>query len=148
MMGIRWACKTAWLLIMVLLCVLGTSCSSADENSHEEHGTDVESVQPAPSVTALVVPEEYLPGEERFQSFCSGCHGGQGVGTDHGPPLVHKIYEPSHHADFAFFRAAAQGVRAHHWKFGNMPKIEDATESDVQEIVKYVRWLQREAGIY
>ncbi len=40
------------------------------------------------------------------------------------PRLVHKIYEPNHHADFAFQRAAAQGVKAHHWKFGNMPKIE------------------------
>jgi hypothetical protein len=28
-----------------------------------------------------------------------------------------------------------------------MPKIEGATSADVDEIVKYVRWLQRQAGI-
>ena len=55
-------------------------------------------------------------------------------GTQQGPPLVHKIYEPSHHADFAFQRAAAQGVRAHHWKFGNMPKIESVTPDDVTHL--------------
>ncbi len=71
-----------------------------------------------------------------------------GRGTNMGPPLVHKIYEPSHHADFAFMRAAMQGVRAHHWKFGNMPKISDATPDDVTQIIPYVRWLQRQAGIY
>ncbi len=144
----RFASKKMGWLIVVLLWVLGTSCSSAEESSHQEHGTGTQRAQPAVSMAPLEVPEEFHSGAERFQGFCSRCHGAQGVGTDHGPPLVHKIYEPSHHADFAFYRAAAQGVRAHHWKFGNMPKIADASESDVQEIVKYVRWLQREAGIY
>ena len=63
-----------------------------------------------------------------------------------GPPLVHKIYEPSHHADFAFMRAAMQGVRAHHWKFGNMPKISEATSDDVTKIIPYVRWLATAGG--
>jgi hypothetical protein len=39
------------------------------------------------------------------------------------------------------------GVTAHHWQFGNMPKIESVTPGDVDQIVKYVRWLQRQAGI-
>jgi len=63
------------------------------------------------------------------------------------PPLVHKIYEPSHHADGSFFLAVRQGVRAHHWPFGNMPPIEDLTERDVGRIVAYVRTLQRANGI-
>ncbi|MFM7841547.1 MAG: cytochrome c, partial [Nitrospira sp.] len=68
--------------------------------------------------------------------------------TQQGPPFVHKIYEPNHHGDAAFQRAAALGVRAHHWQFGNMPKISSVTPADVDEIIKYVRWLQRQAGIY
>ena len=39
-------------------------------------------------------------------------------------------------------------MRAHHWEFGNMPKIEGVTPADVEQIIRYVRWLQREAGIY
>lgn len=93
-------------------------------------------------------PMELRVGEEKFNKFCSPCHGDRAKGTDHGPPLVHKIYEPNHHGDFAFQRAAAQGVRAHHWHFGNMPKIEGVTPDEVTEIIRYVRWLQRQAGIY
>ena len=93
------------------------------------------------------LPAELQAGETKFKANCAGCHGEQGIGTIQGPPLVHKIYEPNHHGDAAFQRAAANGVRAHHWNFGNMPKIESVTTQDVDQITKYVRWLQRQAGI-
>lgn len=93
-------------------------------------------------------PAEMQVGETKFTANCAACHGVRGVGTKQGPPLVHKIYEPNHHADMAFQRAAENGVRAHHWEFGNMPKIEGVTPGDVEQITRYVRWLQREAGIY
>jgi len=135
--------------VVLLVWLIGTSCSSADESSHQEQHPASNRMPSSGSATprTLEVPSEFQGGAHRFQKFCSRCHGEQGTGTDHGPPLVHKIYEPSHHGDFAFFRAAAQGVRAHHWKFGDMPNIPEASESDVQEIVYYVRWLQRQAGI-
>ena len=94
------------------------------------------------------VPAEFQSGEAKFNAHCSMCHGQRAAGTDHGPPLVHKIYEPNHHGDPAFQVAAANGVRAHHWEFGNMPKIEGVTSEDVEQIVKYIRWLQKQAGIY
>lgn len=93
------------------------------------------------------VPAEVQPGAAKFNALCARCHGAEGTGTQHGPPLVHKIYEPGHHGDAAFHRAAVNGVRAHHWQFGDMPKIEEAKPEDVDQIVKYVRWLQRQAGI-
>jgi mono/diheme cytochrome c family protein len=93
------------------------------------------------------VPAEFQTGEATFNANCSLCHGKQAAGTDHGPPLVHKVYEPNHHGDEAFQRAAANGVKAHHWEFGNMPKIDAVKPDDVDKIVKYVRWLQRQAGI-
>lgn len=93
------------------------------------------------------VPTEFSKGEAKFKANCARCHGERGVGTTQGPPLVHKIYEPNHHGDPAFQRAAASGVRAHHWQFGDMPRIEGVTSDDVEQIVKYVRWLQRQAGI-
>jgi mono/diheme cytochrome c family protein len=103
---------------------------------------------PKPAVgSSGAVPAEFQAGETTFNANCSACHGKQAAGTDHGPPLVHKIYEPNHHGDPAFQRAAADGVKAHHWEFGNMPKITAVTPADVDQIVKYVRWLQRQAGI-
>ncbi len=93
------------------------------------------------------VPAELQKGEAAFKANCARCHGERGVGTSQGPPLVHKIYEPNHHGDAAFQRAAANGVRAHHWQFGDMPKIDGATPDDVDQIITYVRWLQRQAGI-
>src|SRR5215813_15426128 len=103
---------------------------------------------PSTPAASHAVPAEFQVGEAKFNANCLPCHGKQAAGTDHGPPLVHKIYEPNHHGDPAFQMAAANGVRAHHWNFGNMPKIETVTPGDVDEIVKYVRWLQRQAGIF
>jgi mono/diheme cytochrome c family protein len=103
--------------------------------------------QPKSAVGAGAVPPEFQAGEAKFNAHCSACHGPQATGTQQGPPLVHKIYEPNHHGDAAFLRAAEFGVRAHHWEFGNMPKIEAVSPADVEEIIRYVRWLQRQAGI-
>lgn len=119
-------------------------CSESGTGAQEHRGN----VSTPVVDTTMKVPDDLQQGNEKFHSFCAPCHGPQGVGTDHGPPLVHKIYEPSHHADMAFQRAAAQGVRAHHWKFGNMPKIDGVTPEDVTEIIGYVRWLQKQAGIF
>jgi mono/diheme cytochrome c family protein len=92
-------------------------------------------------------PAQYRTGEAKFKANCARCHGEGAAGTAQGPPLVHKIYEPNHHGDAAFLRAALNGVRAHHWRFGDMPRVEGVTPEDVAQIVQYVRWLQREAGI-
>jgi len=104
--------------------------------------------QSTPAAGSAGLPAELQAGEAKFNANCSVCHGKQAAGTSQGPPLVHKIYEPNHHGDPAFQRAAASGVRAHHWEFGNMPKIDGVTPSDVDQIIQYVRWLQKQAGIF
>lgn len=100
----------------------------------------------------VILPETLSPnaqsGKRGFEAKCAACHGVNAAGQDGvAPPLVHKIYEPSHHSDEAFQRAAQSGVRAHHWKFGNMPPVPGLTRGDVQYIARYVRELQRENGI-
>ena len=93
------------------------------------------------------VPAELGGGERRYDESCSGCHGPLGTGTEAGPPLVHRIYEPSHHSDAAFRLAVTRGVRAHHWTFGNMPPLPALDSAGIAEVTAYVRWLQRHAGI-
>ncbi|WP_068117889.1 c-type cytochrome [Tropicimonas marinistellae] len=87
-------------------------------------------------------------GKTGFDAKCAACHGENAAGQNGvAPPLVHKIYEPSHHGDVSFQLAAKNGVRAHHWKFGNMPPVDDITDGEVAYITLYVRELQRENGI-
>ena len=87
-------------------------------------------------------------GEVIFNKYCVQCHGAKGAGTNKGPPLVHPIYHPNHHADITFYFAAERGVRAHHWGFGDMPRVEGVKKEDVAMIISYVRQLQKEAGIF
>ena len=87
-------------------------------------------------------------GQLGFEAKCAACHGVNAAGQDGvAPPLVHIIYEPSHHGDEAFQRAAAMGVRGHHWPFGDMPPVEGVTRADVTMIIAYLRELQRANGI-
>lgn len=101
----------------------------------------------AVNVTAEFSEQEQV-GKRAFDAVCAECHGTNAQGREGvAPPLVHKIYEPGHHGDMAFVLAAQNGVRAHHWRFGNMPAVEGVTKADVLSIVAYVRALQRENGI-
>ena len=94
------------------------------------------------------MPAELEGGRERFEASCAACHGQAALGTAQGPPLVHPYYEPRHHADAAFRMAASRGVRSHHWSFGDMPPVPGLQPGDVDTILAYVRWLQREAGLH
>ena len=112
--------------------------------------------EPAPSadsgpMVAVTVPKQLsdaaTQGRALFEDNCLACHGANAAGSDSGPPLVHRIYEPNHHADMAFLLAAKRGVRGHHWDFGDMPPVENITDEQVAAIVVYVRELQRANGI-
>lgn len=98
----------------------------------------------------IVIPSfsaEARAGEVAFLKNCAACHGKNAAGTDNGPPLVHDIYNPGHHADAAFYLAAQRGVPSHHWRFGNMPPLPDVTRSEIASIITYVRELQVANGI-
>lgn len=87
-------------------------------------------------------------GERAYDAICADCHGEDATGRmNMGPPLVHKIYEPSHHGDMSFVMAVQRGVKAHHWPFGDMPPQPGLTNADVGAIIAYVRELQRANGI-
>lgn len=93
------------------------------------------------------VPAEHADGARLFHTHCSACHGPAASGSDQGPPLVHPTYLPRHHADIAFRLAITNGVRAHHWRFGDMPPVPGLDDHDIAAITAYIRWLQHAAGI-
>jgi mono/diheme cytochrome c family protein len=99
-------------------------------------------------VAGPATPAELSTGEALFKADCAACHGQEAMGTDHGPPLVHPIYQPDHHSDASFYLAIRNGARSHHWMFGNMPPVQGVTDEDATRIVAYIRWLQHTAGIF
>lgn len=98
--------------------------------------------------SAAVVEPDEDNGAALFAASCALCHGERGVGTQTGPPLVHRTYEPGHHSDDSFRNAMKNGVASHHWNFGNMPARPELSDGDIEDIIAYVRAIQREAGIY
>ena len=93
------------------------------------------------------VPDTHLAGVKLFTQNCAQCHGEWAGGTDSGPPLIHGFYRPSHHSDFAFYKAAKDGVRAHHWNFGDMQPVASVTRADMDKIIPFIRWWQSQNGI-
>ncbi len=104
-----------------------------------------------PAMASVIVPELSVAekaGEEKYNANCAACHGVNGAGQEGvAPPFMHRIYAPNHHADGAFFAAVQNGVRAHHWTFGDMPAMPGVSQRDVAEIVTYIRALQRANNI-
>ena len=118
-------------------------------------GPAEEAAQAAPVEGNAIVAIQMPPingnaaiGQRIFENACASCHGTNAVGNEgSGPPLIHVIYEPSHHADESFQRAVATGVRSHHWRFGDMPPVEGLTRGDVSMVIAYIREIQRANGI-
>ena len=137
--------------IGILLCLLTFAAASFFVFSKNTITTEIELLVGEPTESILVpdqISEMALLGKNIFELKCQSCHGINAAGRHEiGPPLVHKIYEPSHHSDQSFYRAVAWGVKSHHWTFGNMAAVEGLTKGDVKAIISYVRELQKENGI-
>lgn len=130
-----------YLVTLVILIGLGKVVWDMNADSGSDQTAKPELIIPQLSAVEIA-------GKVIFETNCASCHGVNAVGVEAaGPPLIHKIYEPSHHADFAFFAAVKNGVRPHHWRFGMMPKQPQVSEADVQKIISYIRKLQRANGI-
>ena len=99
------------------------------------------------SVTVPTLSAVAEVGRAAFGQRCAACHGAHAGGTDKGPPLVHTIYRPGHHADDSIVKAIRRGTRAHHWRFGDMPPQPAVSEVEIRPIIAYVRELQRANGV-
>ncbi|WP_167647382.1 c-type cytochrome [Mameliella alba] len=125
---------------------------NAAPQGHSMTPPDTSEIAEGAPLVKVSVPETLSAnarlGKSIFDAACATCHGANAAGQNGvAPPLVHKIYEPNHHSDMAFVIAAQNGVRSHHWSFGNMPKVGGVTQGDVKMVVAYVRELQRANGI-
>ena len=142
---------------LAVVLIAGTGWYWSQARTNEDTAMSTQPGTNAPSAGApmadVVVPAELSAqarqGETYFNAVCASCHGANAAGQEGiAPPLVHRTYEPSHHGDMAFVLAARNGVRAHHWPFGNMPPVEQRlTDGELAAIIAYVREVQRANGI-
>ena len=102
----------------------------------------------ANSAEQIEIPFKLAKGQVLYEKYCSSCHGMQLDGSDKGPPLVHPYYKPSHHGDNAFYRAALNGVKQHHWNFGNMPPVAGMTPGKMDSVLPYIRYYQQQKNLY
>ena len=132
-------------ILLVLAAVLGAV-------GYLHFGGGGDTARTGPPIVSVNVPATLSAraqlGRKTYEANCASCHGRNAAGQDGvAPPLVHIVYEPGHHGDESFQRAVARGVRAHHWRFGDMPPVAGLTRRDVAAVVAYVRELQRANGI-
>ena len=128
--------------VLTLLAVVAACTGGGNEPPAPTATPSAATAAPAPPTAVSV------GGRALFIQTCSTCHGVDLQGTDRGPPFLNPIYGPGHHSDAAFRLAVQRGVISHHWRFGNMPKIEGLTDEQVEEILKFVREQQALAGIH
>jgi cytochrome c len=98
-------------------------------------------------VTVPGLSAEARQGQALFTKTCTECHGENASGSDRGPPLIHDTYNPGHHDDRAFYRAASHGVRQHHWPYGDMPPQPGISRNEMAKIIRFVRETQAANGI-
>ncbi len=136
----------AALMVLAAAAMLLAACGGADDQYGDDQAHDTDDAASA-EVTTGELSEAALAGEKLFSANCSACHGTTANGTSQGPPLVHQIYEPSHHGNASFVIAVARGVRAHHWDFGNMPAVPSLEIEQIHQVICYIRELQLANGI-
>ena len=148
--------KVIFMCIAVgLLLVIGASflawqkASSKRVDSRQSKNTDRQLASPLVNVTLpKLLTTQAKQGKEVYVNNCQSCHGVNAAGqAGVAPPLIHKIYEPSHHGDASFYRAIQSGVPSHHWRFGNMSPIKGINNQQVPDLIRYIRELQQANGI-
>ncbi len=87
------------------------------------------------------VPQEYQTGQAAFHKSCANCHGPDADGSKkRGPGLIQPVYFEDNFDDSKMERTIMEGSAS-----GAMPSQKNrVTKSEVPEIVKYLRYLQKE----
>ena len=125
----------AVVVFLVAVVVLGTNASVRDPMTG---ATEFD----IPVQDAALVAE----GADLYQNSCSSCHGSDLRGTDLGPSQLSVVYQPGHHPDGSYALATLNGVRSHHWGFGDMPPVPGLSQDDLDRIVAFIRETQRTEG--
>ena len=95
----------------------------------------------APKAT-LEVPEAYKKGQQYFHNVCSNCHGSDALGKHtQAPRLIDEEYLTDNFSDADINEIIMTGT-------DKMPsQKKNVTPDEITEIIKYLRYSQKAAGL-
>ena len=90
------------------------------------------------------VPEKYRIGQISFHRVCAQCHGAYAMGGGaRAPTFLQEKFNPKNFPNRRIVRAILNGSDS-----GSMPsQINKVTDDEIREILKYIRYPQKEVGI-
>jgi mono/diheme cytochrome c family protein len=90
-----------------------------------------------------IVPAEYQVGQTTFHKVCAQCHGADAVGGKGAPTFLQEKFDPKNFPNGRMVRVILNGSDS-----GAMPaQKRKVNDEQIREIIKYIRHLQREAGV-
>jgi mono/diheme cytochrome c family protein len=88
------------------------------------------------------VPEEYLSGQKYFHEVCATCHGADAGGGNRTPSFLQGVFHPKKFSNQKIANTILNGSKS-----GSMPSQKNRVNNlQIREIIKYIRFSQREAG--
>ena len=90
----------------------------------------------------LEVPEPYKAGQNAFHKVCSNCHGSDAMGKHtQAPRLIDEEYLTPNFADEEIRETIINGTDK------MPPQRKNVTDKEITEIIKYLRYSQKAAGL-
>ena len=90
----------------------------------------------------LEVPEPYKAGQKAFHKVCSNWHGSDAMGKHtHAPRLIDEEYLAPNFADEEIRETIINGTDK------MPPQRKNVTDKEITEIIKYLRYSQKAAGL-
>ena len=132
--------------LIVVGLVIAVIAKSGDEGGNADRPSDIAIISADQFNIPAQDPKLIAEGEMLYQASCALCHGSDLRGTELGPSHLSVVYQPGHHSDIAFSLAARNGVRSHHWRFGDMAPVEGLSDADLERITAFVRETQLTNG--
>ena len=90
----------------------------------------------------LEVPEKYKKGQNAFHKICSNCHGSDAMGKHtKAPRLIDEEYLSPNFTDDDIRETILNGTDK------MPPQRKNVSDKDIVEIIKYLRYSQKAAGL-
>ena len=90
------------------------------------------------------VPEDYVAGQKYFHQVCANCHGMDAAGGNKAPTFLQEKFLPTNLTNGKIAKTILNGSSS-----GAMPSQKNkVNDKQIKEIIKYIRFSQREAGIH
>jgi mono/diheme cytochrome c family protein len=89
------------------------------------------------------VSNEYQLGQTSYHRVCAQCHGADATGGKRAPTFLQVKFDPNNFSNSRIARTILNGSDS-----GAMPSQKArVNDEEIREIIKYIRYIQKDAGI-